>query len=112
MCFEILSLWSGIFEAYVRLGKTDTSFLMLNIPLGVCFNFHKKKSVTANSVMSFYFEISATSFGLLWSSSGSSKKMNIETLLFKKEVDFQCSYFLQDSDDGHNRPKLAAQISK
>jgi hypothetical protein len=57
--------------------------VMFNIPVGVCFSSHKK-SVTANSV-SLDLEIWATSFGLLWPSSGSPKNMNTETLLWERE---------------------------
>jgi hypothetical protein len=41
------------------------TFLMFNIPVGVCFNFHKK-SVTANSVISLYLEILSNSRNYGW----------------------------------------------
>jgi hypothetical protein len=62
--------------------------------------------------MCLYLEIGATSFGpvmaiirLLY------KNMNIEALLFRKGS-FNVHVFVEQPDDGHNRPKLEAQISK
>jgi hypothetical protein len=59
---------------------------MFNIPVGVYFSLTKKKNQSRPTLfISLYLEIRATSFGLLWLSSGCSKKtINIETLVSEK----------------------------
>jgi hypothetical protein len=71
--------------------------LIFSIPDGVCFNSHKKSVIAGCVLISFIWRFWATSLGLLWLSEGLS------------ESRVSIFMYLEEPDDGHNRPKLVAQ---